>query len=274
MSNELVSICIPVYNGEETIRATLDSILAQTYKNIEVVVCEDGSTDNTAEIVRKYEIQDERVHLFINPHNLGLVDNWNECVSHSQGKYIHFVCADDIITPDCIEKKVKMIEKYDDMVLVFSATQIINDKDEPLRVRSFVSHDAVYNGLEIQKKSYRSRNVYGEPSNVLFRKEILDKTGLFSRDLHFTADWEMWLRMSGYGKVGYISEPLMLYRVFQGNGTSKLTYQKIKDDDKLMAAHVFSYEKSNITKADYNVHKIMCNIRMKARSFYMKHMIH
>ena len=90
----LVSVCIPAYNNAEYIKDTIDSILNQTYQNIELVIVDDNSKDNTYELIQ--EIGDERIKLYHNDKNLGMSGNWNRCLSLCTGKYAKLVCADDI----------------------------------------------------------------------------------------------------------------------------------------------------------------------------------
>lgn len=91
-----VSICIPTYNGARYLEACLDSVLSQTYKNIEILVVDDGSTDATLKILGRYVASDQRIRLVrnvvvSNEHNLGLVGNWNHCIELSQDEWIKFV---------------------------------------------------------------------------------------------------------------------------------------------------------------------------------------
>ena len=107
MRDALVSVCIPVYNGEQTIEKTIESVLKQTYKNLEIVVLDNCSTDNTREVVGSFD--DARLKLVVNERNLGMMGNWNRCFDYASGKYMIIMCADDIITSDCIGIKVSAI---------------------------------------------------------------------------------------------------------------------------------------------------------------------
>ena len=108
--NPLVSVCIPCYNAQNTIERTIWSVLKQTYSNIEIIISDNASTDKTVEVVR--QIEDERVRIFINETNLGMAKNFQAALSRASGKYIKCLCADDIITPDCIEKQVNVFLQH------------------------------------------------------------------------------------------------------------------------------------------------------------------
>ena len=105
----LVSICIPVYNGETYIRQAIESVLAQTYTNFELIISDNLSTDKTLEIVDS--IRDDRIKISKNKKNLGLVGNFNACIHKANGKYVKVLCCDDVLSPDAIKKEVDAFEK-------------------------------------------------------------------------------------------------------------------------------------------------------------------
>ena len=264
----LVSVCVPVYNGSETIVSTLQSIINQTYQNIEIIVVDNCSTDNTVEIVEG--INCEKIKLYKNKNNLGMVGNWNQCLEYVNGKYVHFVCADDLLVPECIEKKVDLIQKESDIYMVFSASVIINECDKVMMRRHQYKKNCIVDGKQLAKKSYHIKNLYGEPSNVLFRKEAVYKSGKFATNTCYATDWDLWLRISCLGKVGYLDAELMKYRISTINETSKISYQKFLDDDRVMMQNIESYGCMDINTIDRVIHRIMYIVRMVARRMYMK----
>ena len=120
----LVSVCIPAYNNAEYIKDTIDSILNQTYQNIELVIVDDNSKDNTYELIQK--IGDERIKLYHNDKNLGMSGNWNRCLSLCTGKYAKLVCADDILSPDALKREVDALEANPTAVIAESDTKLID----------------------------------------------------------------------------------------------------------------------------------------------------
>ena len=125
----LVSICIPVFNGEKTIAKTIDSILNQTYKNVEIFVVDNCSSDSTVKIVQ--EFRDSRIHLVLNDIHLPCGEyNWNRCFSYANGEFLAIFHADDIYLPDMISRQIETFMKYPSVGAVFTQGNIINEKDE------------------------------------------------------------------------------------------------------------------------------------------------
>ena len=118
MKSPLVSICIPVYNRPELIKRALDSCLNQTYKNIEIVVVDDASTDNTPEVVKSYAAKDARVKYYQNEKNLGMVPNWLRTFELATGDYLQHLGSDDQLSKDFVEEKVKIFQKYPDVAFI------------------------------------------------------------------------------------------------------------------------------------------------------------
>lgn len=264
----LVSVCVPVYNGANTIEETIKSIIDQTYKNIEIIVVDNCSTDNTVSILRA--IDDERLKIYVNDSNLGMAGNWNQCLKYVTGEYVHFVCADDLLHPECIRKKVDMLKENDDVSMVISASELINEENKILLQRNLFSENKICNGKKFAKKSFHSRNMYGEPSNVLFKADAQKRVGEFALNTFYSTDWDMWIRLSCEGNVAYVNEYLMKYRVATGNETSKIGIKRILEDDRRMVANVLSYNCLKLNCIDIAVHRVMIIIRAYARVLYMK----
>ena len=126
LNTPLVSICIPTYNSSIFLQHTLNSVLSQSYENIEVILCDDASTDNTIEIIESY--QDYRIKLFRNPKNLGVAENWNRCISLANGDFIKMMGADDTLYPDCMKEQAAIFQKdiHQEISLVISSRDIIS----------------------------------------------------------------------------------------------------------------------------------------------------
>src|SRR5438270_12301052 len=99
-----VSVCIPTYNGEAFVRQCIESVLAQSFPDFELIVVDDGSTDGTWDIVRDYEARDCRFRVSRNEVNKGLVGNWNHCVDVATGRWLKFVFQDDELAPECLAR--------------------------------------------------------------------------------------------------------------------------------------------------------------------------
>ena len=263
-----VSICIPVYNGEETIRETVLSAVSQSYKNIEIVVIDNCSTDRTMKILK--EMNYPNLIVYQNHENIGMVGNWNECLEHAGGKYINLLCADDVLEKECIEKKVQLMEMDNTIVMSFSASEVINENGEVLLRRNLFNTDGAVNGKDLALRSYYSRNLYGEPTNVMFRKSALRGAMYFDKNMCYATDWDMWLRLSVMGKVGYIHDVLMHYRISKKNTTSKTRLSSLIKDDFRLMRNIHGNRMYHMTFFDDCIHMGMNFIRICARVVFMK----
>ncbi|MBR6131253.1 MAG: glycosyltransferase family 2 protein [Bacteroidales bacterium] len=229
--NPLVSVCIPCYNAQNTIERTIRSVLKQTYSNIEIIISDNASTDKTVEVVR--QIQDERVKIFINETNLGMARNFQVALSRASGKYIKCLCADDIITPDCIEKQVNVFLQHpnDNIVLVTSDKQIINTKGKVLFNKGYPAKQGCYEGLKSIKKSLiRGTNIFGEPGCVMFEHKAAKQTDEFfiEDSISYVMDLHFYCQLLKHGNLYVIKEPLFSFRVINTSGTAGFKWSQAK----------------------------------------------
>lgn len=232
MSQPFISICIPVYNGQHYLKECLDSCLSQQYERYELVICDDGSQDESLSIISSYAQQHKRIRHFKNEKNLGLVGNWNRCVELAEGEWIKFVFQDDYITPNCLKEFVAAIEP--DSVLLMSERNFILPEKPSKEELNYYTHDVrtlINTGLGLQR-NYSARslarisvqnmcmNFIGEPSLSLFRKDLLTKLGYFNPVLKQICDLEFLLRVgSNYG-LTYVPEKLCAFRIHADSTTS------------------------------------------------------
>lgn len=220
----LVSVCIPAYNNAAYIKDTVMSILEQTYQNIELVVVDDCSTDNTVEVLET--IQDERLKIYKNEHNLGMVGNWNRCLELATGEYVKLICADDMIHKDAIEKEAKMMYKHPTVNLVESDTTLVDINGKKTGQFRRYHKSGIVNGVKLAKKSMLLKNFYGAPVNNLIRRSTLEKTGGFDTTFTYILDFDMWLRLSCTGDVYIIHEQLNSFRIRNDSNTGMLIGEK------------------------------------------------
>ena len=126
--NPLVSVILTSYNHAHYIGKTIESVLNQTFKDFELIILENVSTDNSAEIIRFYK--DERIKFVINPQNIGMVLSVNKGIEIARGKYIAHVCADDIWHPTKLERQLEILEKDEKIATVFTRVAVINESGE------------------------------------------------------------------------------------------------------------------------------------------------
>ncbi|MFZ1545905.1 MAG: glycosyltransferase [Candidatus Nitrotoga sp.] len=223
-----VSICIPTYNGARYLEACLDSILNQTYKDIEILVVDDGSTDATLEILECYAANDQRIRLIRNEQNLGLVGNWNRCIELACGEWIKFVFQDDLIAPTCVQEMLT-VSTPDTWLTICRRAFIFEDgtpeatrlyyeqHPDPERVFgagvTYVPPGAV---CETAIDLF-SVNFFGEPTTTLIRREAFARHGLFNPELAMICDMEYWVRLASHYGFTYLPKTLASFRVHAGS---------------------------------------------------------
>ena len=165
---DLVSICIPTYNGEKYIKETIESILFQDYKNIEIIINDDCSKDMTLDVIKSLKI--ENIKIFVNNENKGLVGNWNETIKHAKGEFVKLLHQDDVLCKNSISKQVKMLKENRNSHICIGNTYIINKNNEIIMKRNYFKKDKIFNNNSFAKMTFLGRNFYGEPSylNVLY----------------------------------------------------------------------------------------------------------
>lgn len=256
MQNPKVSICVPTYNGKAFLREALDSILLQTYDNLEVIVSDDASEDSTLDIVEDFK-KHSAFPVFIHHHiPSGIGANWNNCLRHANGAYIKFLFQDDVLKPTCIEKMVAEMEKNSAIGLVYSKRDFLFDKDNEGHlswINTYKNLHASWKDIKIESGKIckgtdllkddnllkAPKNKIGEPTAVLLKREVIEKVGDFSTKLKQELDMEYWYRMLKYCSVVYIDEPLVLFRL-HGNQATEVNVQDQLDESYLLEKSLYS----------------------------------
>lgn len=271
MDTALVSICIPAYNSEALIHETIDSLLNQTYKNIEVVIVDDNSTDNTLKKIKEYESKDDRVKVFRNENNLGMSGNWNKCLSYCSGKYIKLCCADDLLREDSIEKEVEILEKYDNVVMVCSDTRLLDVNGSFKGVFKRYKNNGIINGKKLVKKGFFSQDYFGAPQAVTFRKSSLDIVGGFDTYYTYILDYDFFASVAMLGDVYNIHEMLNFFRVRNDSNTG----QVMGGDKQKLAIyldehrHLFNKQKEALGLSDRDLSVCMMIRRLRCFMAYV-----
>ena len=204
MDNKLVSIIMGAYNEEKTIAKCIDSILAQTYKNWEFIICDDCSTDRTNEIVSEYAEKDSRIKLIKNKTNSKLATSLNNCLTVAKGEYVARIDADDIALPERLEKQVEFLNQHYEFAVVGSAVKVF-DGEKVLFER--------FGKTEPTKEDVLHGPTFMHPT-IMLRKRVYDDLGGYtvSQRTMRGQDWDLWFRFYAKGYRGYnLNEILLLY---------------------------------------------------------------
>ncbi len=268
--SKLVSICIPVYNGAPFIKDTIEMVLQQDYDNMEILVSDNASTDNTVEEIKK--IKDPRVKLLQNTTNLGMGGNWNSLKAQAKGEYVIIVCADDFLFPNAIREKAKVLDENPDVSIVFSSTYVMNSRGWKLLKRRPFKENKKLEKASVQKDLFVKYNFFAEPPNNMMRKSAMDKAGDWDTELWYTIDWDYYLRLLNHGNAYYIDKPYAGFRISASSatGSSLDGNEKILNDEKIFIekhkdSKYFNVTSEMISERSNNVHN-----RLRKKVLFMK----
>jgi len=223
-TSPLVSVVIPSYNGSPFVAQAVRSVLEQTLADLEVVIVDDASTDDTLEIVGR--LADQRVRVLTSEANAGAGANWNRAVRTARGRYVKLLCQDDVLAPTCIERQVAAFsgEGGAATALVCVRRRIIDERGRTLTQRGFARRvSGTVPGPVAARVVIRSGgNLIGEPSAVLFRKVDALRVGLFNEAEEYVIDLDMWMRLLAVGALHVIAEPLAGFRISTGSWSAAL----------------------------------------------------
>ncbi|MGL6100291.1 MAG: glycosyltransferase family 2 protein [Fusobacteriaceae bacterium] len=224
-NNELVSIIVPVYNTEKYLTKCIKSILNQTYKNIEIIIIDDGSTDNCAKIIKKY-LQNNKNIKYFKQRNQGQGVARNKGIQISQGKYIQFIDSDDYIEPLMVEKMINILKKQN---LDFVNSLLRFDNGNKIRYYKKEFDCIFLEGKDIIRNFLNNKNIYTSPVNKLYKKEFLIKNKIEFPIIRAFEDSLFSLKVAYYARrTGFIQEAF--YTAFEREGSTSRTisFSKLK----------------------------------------------
>ncbi len=222
----LVSVVIPNYNYGKYLRTCLESVVHQTYDNIEVIIQDNNSTDNSFDIIREYEDKSRRgeipcyFNVARNRRNVGSDRNCTIALGRSEGDYVIFLSSDDYLEPTFVERCVSVLDKHENVGMVMTHRKEVNDVGEIRESKPFFNCSYVAPGHE-QAAVFMMAGV-AVPSQVMFRRTVRD-ISLRYRNYQFqvAGDWYSNFLMACTADVAYIDDALCNYRVHFGNETNE-----------------------------------------------------
>lgn len=247
----LVSVCIPAYNASSTLGETLDSILSQDYPNIEIIVSDNQSTDNTPNIVREYEKRGIKYFLHIGKpdwepsemeinHRMifGAAEiNWNYVLSLASGEFIALYHADDLYHTTMVRSQVDFLMSHSETSSVFIMSQNINDMGlqtslgAKYAIPPELDKQSCFDFPSLFNMALKYHNFISTPT-LMTRRETLETVGFFRPELFLSSsDLDLWLRMAMWKPIGIINKKLHYYRVSSNQGVSKISKIRTESAD-------------------------------------------
>ncbi len=244
--NPLITVLMPVYNAEKHIEETIKSILNQTYKEFELLLIDDGCTDNTIKIIKKN--RDERIKIIKNEKNIGLTKSLNKGIRLAKGKYIARMDSDDIMFKNRLKKQIEVLEKEKEIALVGSRAIFFYDDLKFIKKKSkkFKSQSEI-----------RTELLFSNPiihPSVMIRKSVLLKNNIFYDEaLTNSQDHGLWVDLLLDNSFFILNETLINYRI-TATGVTAITKDKKKEPKKIIYSKLFKKLNISFTDEELGIH--------------------
>jgi len=252
-----VSVFIPVYNTEKYVGQAIESILNQTYKDFELIILDDCSTDKTYEIAQSYSKKDTRIKLYRNDNNLGMMPNWIKGINLCNGKYFGKLDADDYWMPETIETSVKILDENPKVGLVCGKYKLVDEKGKitDTSVPEFFLNKEL-NILELVNLGPRDMLKYNvlRQGIGLMRRSVFEELGTFK--LFDSADTEMWYRIGCNYEIFCVNKVLQHHRIWpESYMRTKVDVNEYRLNNNLFITRNYiidyCYERGKIEKNNY-----------------------
>ena len=263
LKKPLITVAIPVFNGENEIAEAVRSVLNQTFLNFELVVIDDCSTDRTLDIAHSFS--DPRIRIIQNEVNLGYIGNFNRAVSEAKGKYLKILCHDDVIVPRCLEIQLEPFlgGQGNEVSISTGLKKVVNsDRLEVFSPQGLKGSTRHVDGTSVVKKCVRAgRNLIGETSVTLVKTEELRKIGSFQSK--YTLDLNMWFRVLQLGDLYFTNEIVSEFRIIDTSGTAAQSRTQALQTIQLLE---WAFQQNfGVTKFDVRIGKMRAHMNQFAR---------
>ncbi|KIM09151.1 MAG: hypothetical protein KU28_00465 [Sulfurovum sp. PC08-66] len=265
----LVSICIPTYNSEKFLKEMLDSIVAQTYKNIEVIVSDNASVDGTSQIAREY-CNKYQWNFFQNKINIGAGANFNKLIELANGEYIAIYHADDVYMPTIVEDSIKAFKQNGEIGIVGTMGVEIDSSGieyKSISLPKSLTSKNEYSFDDIFTSILNQEGLFLVTPSIMVRASIYQELGSFRLNERYksAADYEMWFRIMQKNKIALIDKQLIRYRRHENQGSQHEIYDNVKKPDSLNV--YLDYAKNNYSKYgdlyEYSFYRLMRVLAVK-----------
>lgn len=228
-----ITVAMPVYNGEEFLRSSIESVLNQSYSRFQLLIVDDGSGDSSVSIAYEMAARDKRVKVFKNDKNLGLVGNWNRCLALADTEWFKFHFQDDLLHSRALEHLMNSAKKQDVPVILHNREYFFEGSGTEMK-QSYFRELPGLNKIckadsELSLKLIAEtlceetylRNFIGEPISAIFKKDLVEKYGFYDSRLKQKCDFEFWLRLLVNEPAFYLHKPLVSFRVHEQSESSR-----------------------------------------------------
>jgi len=241
-SNPLVSVCIPTYNKAGYLRKSLESIINQTYANLEIIVSDNASTDGTKELADEY-VKKYGVRYYRNAKTVDAFDNFNRCINLAHGEFIAIYHSDDIYEVNIVEKEANFLQSHSSAGAVFTLGSSINEKGETIGTFNLpkeLKGKDIYTFKDVYITLLKNGNIFLLCPSCMVRKDIHKEVGFYDvRKFGRPADLAMYLKILERFPIGIIDESLLKYRISKTQGTTQWQYLRTKRDDTFLVMEYF-----------------------------------
>ncbi len=230
MIHPSLSVCIPVYNGAAFVAEAVESVLAQTFHDFELIVLDNASTDGTLQRLERFD--DKRLRIIRHASNIGAAANFNAALQEASGEWVKILCADDLLYPDCLQQQLAEVESHLESppVLFSCARDIIDDNGRRWMRRSFQKVEGRVAGAKaIHRSACAGTNLLGEPGAVLMHRETALKVGGFDPACCFCIDLDLWDRILQHGDLYVDPVVRCAFRVSTNSWSASLGHSQAKE---------------------------------------------
>jgi glycosyltransferase involved in cell wall biosynthesis len=215
-----VSVCIPTFNRGRYLREAIESALAQTFADFELLVVDNCSTDDTPAVAAAYAARDGRVRYVRNERNLGLVGNFNRCVELARGEFVALLHDDDLYLPEMLATTAGALAAHPEAAFAYGAAEVIDDAGRVVGLRRWRSGDAVLGPREAFANLLAFNSV--APPAVLVRASAYAAVGGYDPGIGPSIDWDLWLRMTRRFPMVYVDRVVARYRLTAESCTTEV----------------------------------------------------
>jgi len=221
----LVSIVVPVFNGENHLRDLIESIQNQTHQNLEIIFTEGGGSDSSTQIITEYAVNDPRIQVILTQDRISAAENWTKATQAASADFIKLICQDDLLSPDSIEKQLQDLIDFPNAIMAIAQRDVVDRNGKVLYSKRGLTglNAKEIHGSEVIRTCYlRGTNVIGEPLAVLFRREPLLAAMPWTDHNPLMLDLDTYQKVAPTGTVVTRHESLGAFRVSPSSWSTRL----------------------------------------------------